>query len=131
MGRKTYEVGLKEGISNPYPQMKQYVVSQTLRETPDSDIELVWSNPVALVKELKQQSGKDIWLCGGSSLAIVLFPEINEMVLKVHPILLGCGIPLFAGAVPQVSLSLTNSKIYHNGFMLLHYQLKHREEMEK
>lgn len=41
MGRKTYEVGLKEGISNPYPQMKQYVVSQTLRETPDSDIELV------------------------------------------------------------------------------------------
>ncbi len=119
-------MGLKEGISNPYPQMKQFVVSQTLRD-PDSDIELVSSNPVALVRELKQQPGIDIWLCGGSNLATVLFPEINEMILKVHPILLGCGIPLFAGAIPQVLLSLTNSKIYHNGFMLLHYQFKHAE----
>ncbi|WP_250126391.1 hypothetical protein [Chroococcidiopsis sp. CCMEE 29] len=53
------------------------------------------------------------------------------MILKVHPILLGCGISLFAGAVRQVEGNLTNSKIYRNGFMLLHYQLKHREEMEK
>ncbi|MBW4601181.1 MAG: hypothetical protein KME29_16795 [Calothrix sp. FI2-JRJ7] len=35
MGRKTYEVGLKDGISNPYPQMRQYVFSHTLKETPD------------------------------------------------------------------------------------------------
>jgi dihydrofolate reductase len=125
MGRQTYEVGLKEGISNPYPQMKQYVVSQTLRETPDSDIELVSSNPVALVRKLKQQPGKDIWLCGGSSLATVLFPEIDEMILKVHPILLGPGILLFSGIVPRTSLEQTDNKLYSNGFILLDYRLKH------
>lgn len=60
MGRKTYEVGLKEGISNPYPQMKQFVVSQTLKEAPNPSIEMVSSDPVTFVRELKQQPGKDI-----------------------------------------------------------------------
>nr|AIT69760.1 deaminase/reductase [uncultured bacterium] len=26
MGRKTYEVGLREGVTSPYPQMKQYLL---------------------------------------------------------------------------------------------------------
>lgn len=125
MGRKTYEVGLKEGISNPYPQMKQYVVSQTLKETPNSNLELVSSDPVALVRKLKMQSGKDIWLCGGGSLATLLFSEIDEMILKVHPILLGSGIPLFSEVIPLTVLELTHSETYNNGFMLLHYRLKH------
>ncbi len=125
MGRRTYELGLKQGINNPYPQMKQYVISQTLTELPDQTIELVSSNPVSLVRTLKTQPGKDIWLCGGGSLATALFSEIDEMILKVHPILLGLGIPLFSGVVPQTSLKLTDSTIYNNGFMLLRYRLKH------
>lgn len=125
MGRGTYEVGLKEGITNPYPQMKQYVVSRTLKVSPDPNVELVSTDSVAFVRELKQQSGQDIWLCGGGNLAMTLFPEINEMILKVHPILLGAGISLFSGAIELTSLELTDSKIYNNGFMLLNYRLKH------
>jgi dihydrofolate reductase len=125
MGRRTYEVGLKDGISNPYPQMKQYVISQTWEETPDPNVELITADPVASIRELKTQPGKDIWLCGGGSLATVLFPEIDEMILKVHPIVLGSGIPLFSGVVPQTSLELADSKLYSNGFMLLSYRLKH------
>jgi dihydrofolate reductase len=124
MGRRTYEVGLQEGISNPYPQMKQYVVSQTLKKTADQAVELISSDLVAFVRALKTQPGQDIWLCGGGSLATALFSEINEMILKVHPILLGSGIPLFAGVVQQTSLDLIGSKIYPNGFMLLHYRIK-------
>jgi dihydrofolate reductase len=125
MGRRTYEIGLKEGISNPYPQMKQYVFSKTLKDNSDSVIELVSADPLAFVRELKQQSGQDIWLCGGGNLATLLFSEINELILKVNPILLGSGIPLFSGVVQQTSLELTDSKIYDNGFMLLRYRLKH------
>ncbi|NJK53618.1 MAG: dihydrofolate reductase [Leptolyngbyaceae cyanobacterium SU_3_3] len=125
MGRRTYEVGLQEGITNPYPQLKQYVFSRTLEESPDSAVELVSSDAIALVQTLKQQSGKDIWLCGGGDLAARLFPTIDEMILKVHPILLGSGIPLFSGEIHQTSLELVNHKIYNNGFMLLHYQVKH------
>lgn len=121
MGRRTYDVGLKDGFTNPYPQMKQYVISQTLKESPDRNVELISSNPIALIQDLKQQPGKDIWLCGGGNLAAVLFPEIDEMILKVHPILLGSGIPLFAGKIEPTSLKLADSKLYNNGFMLLHY----------
>ncbi|HLP90677.1 MAG TPA: dihydrofolate reductase family protein [Nostocaceae cyanobacterium] len=124
MGRKTYEVGLKEDITNPYPQMQQYVFSRTLKESPDTNIELVSTNPVLRVKELKHQPGKDIWLCGGGNLATILFSEIDEIILKVHPILLGTGIPLFSDIIPQTSLKLIDSKIYNNGFMLLHYQVR-------
>lgn len=125
MGRKTYEVGLQEGITNPYPQMQQYVFSRSWKESPDANVELVSTDPLVFVQELKQQSGKDIWLCGGGDLATKLFAQIDELILKVHPMLLGSGIPLFSGAIELTSLQLTNSKIYNNGFMLLNYRVQH------
>jgi dihydrofolate reductase len=125
MGRKTYEIGLKVGVTNPYPHLKQYVFSRTLNESPDRQIELVSTDPVALIKNLKQQPGKDIWLCGGGDLATVLFSEIDEMILKVNPLLLGSGILMISGKIYPTSLELTSSKVYKNGFMLLHYRIKH------
>ena len=95
MGRKTYEVGLNVGITNPYPSLKQYVFSRTMKASPDENIELVSDNPVAVVKELKKETGKDIWLCGGSALATTLFSEIDEMIVKLNPLVIGSGIPLF------------------------------------
>jgi dihydrofolate reductase len=74
---------------------------------------------------LKKEDGKDIWLCGGGDLATKLFSEIDGIIMKVNPILLGSGIPLFSGVVQQTDLELTGSKIYRNGFMLLHYRVKH------
>jgi dihydrofolate reductase len=125
MGRRTYEVGVREGITNPYPQMNQYLFSRTLQQSPDPAVELVASDPVPFVQELKRQPGKDIWLCGGGDLASVLFPAIDELILKVHPFLLGSGIPLFSGTIPLTALELTDSKIYKNGFMVLHYRVNH------
>jgi dihydrofolate reductase len=125
MGRRTYEVGLKEGITNPYPQMKQYLFYRTMTESSDKNVELVSTKPFELIRELKTQIGKDIWLCGGGDLATALFTEIDEMILKVNPLLLGLGIPLFSGIIQQKNLELIDSKIYNNGFMLLHYRIKH------
>jgi len=126
MGRKTYEVGLKFGVTSPYPTMKQYVFSQTMQESPDQQVELVSDNGLNFIKELKHKPGKDIWLCGGGKLATLLFTErlIDEIVVKVNPILFGSGIPLSSTLVEPVHLELINSKRYDNGIMLLSYLVK-------
>ncbi len=126
MGRKTYEVGLKEGKTSPYPMMKQYVFSRTMTESPDEKVELVSEKGVEVVQILKQKPGKAIWLCGGSELASTLFAEnlIDEIILKVNPVLFGAGIPLFSKKVELTHLELTNSKLYSNGTALLFYVVK-------
>jgi dihydrofolate reductase len=125
MGRRTYEVGIPFGITNPYPHMKQYLFSRTLGRSPDEHVELVSGDAVSAVQRLKSEAGKDIWLCGGGDLATQLFAEIDEMILKVNPVLLGSGIPLFSGRVRETKVDLVSSKIYDNGFTLLRYRLKH------
>ncbi|NJM60028.1 MAG: dihydrofolate reductase [Oscillatoriales cyanobacterium RU_3_3] len=124
MGRKTYEVGQKIGLTNPYPTLKQYVFSRTMQASPDENVELVSDNVVGLVRELKQETGKDIWLCGGSDLAATVFSEIDRMIVKLNPVIIGAGIPLFSKAVSTTNLELRERKIYNNGFMLLHYRLQ-------
>lgn len=126
MGRRTYEVGLKVGVTDPYPTLKQYVFSSTLTESPDENVTLVSENAVELVKELKSETGKDIWLCGGADLATTLLAEglIDEIILKSNPVLLGSGIPLFSGVIEQTALELTDSKVFENGVLLLVYRVK-------
>jgi len=95
MGRRTWEPSLDDGVTSSYQHLKQYVFSTTMSEAPDDTVTLVDSDPLAYVRELKQQDGGGIWLCGGGSLAGALLPEIDELVLKVSPIVAGNGIPLF------------------------------------
>lgn len=124
MGRKTYEVGLNVGLTNPYPTLKQYVFSRSMKASPDRNVELISENAVGLVRELKQETGKDIWLCGGGDLAATIFSEIDEMIVKLNPVVIGSGIPLFSRAIDSTNLELTDRKIYSNDFLLLHYRLQ-------
>ncbi|MDJ0593738.1 MAG: dihydrofolate reductase family protein [Pleurocapsa sp. MO_226.B13] len=126
MGRKTYEVGLKDGVTSPYSHMKQYLFSRSIRESPDANVELVSENAVELVTDLKSGSGKGIWLCGGANLATTLFTNhlIDRLILKVNPFLMGSGIPLFSGEIQQTALELTDRKIYNNGVLLLDYRVR-------
>jgi dihydrofolate reductase len=126
MGRKTYEFGLRLGVTNPYPWLEQYVFSRTMEKSPDPNVYLVSQDVLGFVRDLKENAGKDIYLCGGADLAVTLFAEglIDEIVLKVNPVLFGSGIPLFSRVVEQTALELTGAKSYDNGVMLLRYRAK-------
>ncbi|MBL8148819.1 MAG: dihydrofolate reductase [Blastocatellia bacterium] len=125
MGRKTYEVGLKFGVTNPYPTMKQYLFSRTITQLPNENIQLVSENVSAVVAALKNETGKDIYLCGGAELAATFFNEglIDEIILKINPFLMGSGIPLFSDNIKQTDLKLTQSKTYENGVVWLYYEV--------
>ena len=125
MGRKTYEVGLKEGKTSPYPMMKQFVFSKTLETSPDENVELVSDNIIKLVAELKEENGKDIWLCGGGNLASQLLNEnlIDKLIIKLNPIIFGKGIPLFDNSINQNAFKLADTKTYECGVSLLNYEI--------
>jgi dihydrofolate reductase len=72
-------------------------VSRALAGRTDLPVEIVPGDPVERVRELKAEEGLDIWLVGGGTLAHALLPEIDRLVLKVNPSVLGDGTRLFAG----------------------------------
>lgn len=54
-------------------------------------------------------------------LAGAVFSEIDELILKINPVLLGSGIPLVSGELPETALTLIDTQRYANGFMLMRY----------
>jgi len=76
-----------------------------------------------VVRELKAASGLGIWLCGGPILASALLTEIDEIIVKVNPFLMGDGKTLFADAFPKSNLKLVDRRDYQNGFSLVHFTL--------
>lgn len=126
MGRKTYEVGLREGKTSPYPKMRQILFSRTMKESPDEAVELIQQDMPNFVKELKATSEKPIWLCGGAVIASTLMNEglIDHVVIKLNPAAFGSGIPLFEETISLCKLALTNTKVYQCGIILLSYDVK-------
>jgi dihydrofolate reductase len=122
MGRKTYEVAVKNGMTS-YPGMGNYVVSRTLVESPDPAVTLVSGDPAEFVRALKARDGKGICLMGGGELARPLFEAdlVDEIGLNIHPVLLGSGIPLFHELGRQVNLELLECRPFKNGCVFVRY----------
>lgn len=125
MGRKTYEVGLKEGKTSPYPSMRQVVFSQTMEESPDEAVELVREDMVEFVRSVKSQEDAPIWLCGGADVASTLMDAglVDHMTVKLNPVVFGSGISLFSDTTEQAALELKETKVYDCGIVLLRYDV--------
>lgn len=125
MGRKTYDVMRRHG-GKGYPGMKNYVFSRKKRPGVRGGLEFTRENPVTLVRALKKQKGKHIYLSGGSTLARVLFQAgaIDEIHLGVMPVIIGSGIPAFLGPFPDVQLEIAKCKRFPGGILELIYKVR-------
>ncbi|MEU8660091.1 dihydrofolate reductase family protein [Actinoplanes philippinensis] len=120
MGRHTYEPALQAGITSPYAHLKQVVFSRTLAGSDGVDV--VADDPPAFVAKLKQQPGGDIWLAGGGNLAGQLLPAVDELVLKLNPVIAGGGIPLAAAGFHPHRFVLESSTALADGVLVLRYR---------
>ncbi len=131
LGRRTYEdfydVWPKRVDSPISPWMndiRKYVASTPLKEP------LPWVNSVLLkgdvgkaVAALKRELEKDILIMGSGELVRSLMMDnvIDELVLLIHPLVLGSGRRLFASDSPHTALSLVKSTATTNGVLIATY----------
>jgi dihydrofolate reductase len=126
MGRKTYEIALKMGMGGGgYPKMKNLVFSRTLPPGERDGVEFVSGDPAELMARLKNQPGKDIWLCGGGELAseFLRAGALDEVILGVAPVLLGAGRLTFPPGFAETEVELVECKQYKGGVVGLTYRV--------
>lgn len=105
----------------PYEELTSYVIIHRNEKSTDN-IKFVGEEPCELIARLKEMSGKDIWICGGSSIIQPLICEnlIDEYRVSVIPTILGNGISLFGNRETELQLRLKETKMY-NGIVELVY----------
>jgi dihydrofolate reductase len=123
-GFTTYEPALAIDAPSPYAHLRQYVVSSSLARTgsPSPDVEIVSGDIAAKVRQLKaEDSDLGIYLAGGGRIAGQLLDEIDEIVLKLYPVVLGDGIRLFTAEFGVHSFALDSTRTFTNGTAVLTY----------
>ena len=111
-------------VSKIKAQQKKIIFTKTLEKSEWENTELAKGNLTEEVNKLKDQSGKDIIVYGGSSFVSALVKEnlIDEFHLFVNPVALGRGIPIFDQLENWQKLKLIKSITCNSGIVILHYE---------
>lgn len=99
------------------------VFSRTLKSVDWKSAKLAERDIENEVLELKQQSGKDIFV--GSPSLIVALTKLNlidEYQICIHPVIAGSGLPLFENINDRTILKLINAKTLGGGAVILYYE---------
>ncbi len=134
MGKGTYEFGYNYGMQPgdaPYPHMQHYIFSKILHfdKPPHEKVHLIREQEIEFLQQLKQTEDTDIYLCGGAAFAgfVLEHQLIDQLIIKLNPVLFGKGIPLFSKMekFKILPLTLLDMKSYASGVLLLTYQLNY------
>lgn len=129
MGRKTWEIMVTQGDANPLRGKQVLIASRTLPPSTEAGVEVVPQGVEVRLRQLKNQSGKDIWLFGGANLAKSLFQAnlVDSVEVALCPILLTRGIPLLE-PMDQVRLHFQSANCCPSGIQLLRYEVENPSE---
>ena len=126
MGRKTYEFGFQYGLKPgqpAYPHMEHFIFSETLKIDNLSESVKIEKLSVDRVNEIRQHAKTDIYLCGGGQFAGWLLDHglIDQLKVKLNPIVLGSGVPLFGSSTTDQGWDLVETETYSDGLLILTY----------
>lgn len=103
--------------------VSKIVFSRTLKNVDWKSAKLASQDLEKEVLELKQQSGKDVFV--GSPSLIVALTKLNlidEYQLCIHPVIAGSGLPLFKNISEHIMLKLIKTKTFSGGAVILYYE---------
>lgn len=127
LGRKTFDIWVDywPQHADAWPginEVTKYVLSTTRKKAD-------WKNSVFLksladIKKLRNSKGRDIQVHGSGELVQLLFKNdlVDELWLKIHPLILGRGKKLFGkGAIPA-RFKLIESAVTPSGVIMANYK---------
>jgi dihydrofolate reductase len=126
LGRKTFKIweGYWPDHGDFWPGINdgtKYVLSKTVKKTG-------WKNTVFLksvneIKKVKKSKGPDLHVWGSSELVQLLLKHdlVDELRLKIHPLILGKGKKLFAGNALPTTFKLYESKVTSTGVFIAYF----------
>ncbi len=127
VGRKTFEIfaGFWPQHAEHWPginEVTKYVLSNTMKKSE-------WQNSVFLtsvedIKKLKNSTGGDIKVWGSSELVQLLLKHdlVDELLLKIYPVLLGKGKKLYSDDILPAAYKLTESTVTPGGVIFANYK---------
>ena len=124
MGRRTYE---ESGDDFPY-DCELNVVMTTNNSLTSTDKRVLFTdkNPNWIIEFVKRKGFNTLLIIGGGKTNASFLKEqlIDEIIVSVHPIILGEGIKLFEKLKNLVNLELLGNKQLDEGLVQLHYKVK-------
>ena len=128
MGRKTYEFGYKFGLQAgepAYPHMEHYIFSNSLKFEKAHPKVHIEKRSIDRLKQIRDLSPTDVYLCGGGEFAGWVLDNglIDVLKVKINPIILGDGVPLFGNSKTSAAFKLTDTSLFENGLQIATYEI--------
>jgi len=132
-GRKTYEM-MASYWPTPYAERdfpevargmhrsQKIVFSRSLNDATWNNTRVVKGDIETEVRKLKSESEVGMVILGSGSIVAQLVGVIDEYQMVVTPVVLGKGKTMFEGIREKIRLSLTKTRTFNNGNVLLCYE---------
>lgn len=124
LGKNTYN-WVTKNVPGHYADKRTIVITHEEKQ-PEGNVSFYSGSLPALVNQLRQEPGKNIFCDGGANIIKQLMQEdlIDEYTISLIPVLLGEGTRLFADGRPEQSVQLESVKSFDTGLVQLFYKRK-------
>jgi dihydrofolate reductase len=125
-GMEAYWQTAKGEVADFMNTLPKVVFSRTLERTAWANTQLVKSDAVAEVQELKRRGSRDIFVFGSGDLCAKLLAAglFDEVRLGLIPVVVGRGTTLFGRDLSRQAMKLLEAGPLANGYVILRYEPK-------
>jgi dihydrofolate reductase len=123
MGRRTYDVVMGFDVPWPYGDLPVLVATHRPLKPTAAAVRAVSGDIGSMVEEARRVAGgRDVYVDGGELLRQTIDAGLlDELTVTVIPVVLGRGLPLFAGATSRHRLVLRHESAHPQGLVQLTY----------